>query len=196
MRVINEDGITITEYDLSLGELTQAIVIKEDAVPPDNIEKFAWADDDYEEVQVYRPFYKDYTPVADVKAEKIAQMSAACNEVITSGIQMGDYHYSLNIEDQINMMSLQASVIAGEPYVPYHADGEDCRFYSAEEFLSISRVATHWKIYHESYFNSLRIYIQAMTTIREVEAVQYGISIPEEYQTDVLKQLLAQMEES
>lgn len=55
MRVINENHETITDYDLSAGYLTNAIVIKEDALPIDNVTKFAWADDDYEEVQMYVP---------------------------------------------------------------------------------------------------------------------------------------------
>ena len=53
MRVINENYETITEYDLSAGYLTNATVIKENAFPIDNVTKFAWADDDYEEVQMY-----------------------------------------------------------------------------------------------------------------------------------------------
>lgn len=53
MRVVNENFETITEYDLSKGYLTTTIVIREDAEPIDDINKFAWADEDYEEVQMY-----------------------------------------------------------------------------------------------------------------------------------------------
>lgn len=53
MIVINENYETITEYDLSAGYLYTTTVIKEDASPIDNVTKFAWADDDYEEVQMY-----------------------------------------------------------------------------------------------------------------------------------------------
>jgi hypothetical protein len=55
MRIVNERLETITEYDLNKGILTQGIAIKEDATPIDNIIKFAWYDDDYEEVMIYIP---------------------------------------------------------------------------------------------------------------------------------------------
>ena len=56
MRIINEKFETITEYDLTKGQLTSAIVIREDVEPINNINKFVWADDDYEEVQMYVPY--------------------------------------------------------------------------------------------------------------------------------------------
>lgn len=53
MRTVNQQGETITDYDLSKGVLTQAKVIREDAVPIDNVIKWAWAEDDYEDVMMY-----------------------------------------------------------------------------------------------------------------------------------------------
>lgn len=55
MRIVNENFETIkeSEVDLSKGCLITATVIKEDAEPIDDITKFAWDDDDYEEVQMY-----------------------------------------------------------------------------------------------------------------------------------------------
>lgn len=56
MRVVNENFETITEYDLTVGRLVDTVAIKEDATPIDDIEKFAWADEDYEQVQMYVPY--------------------------------------------------------------------------------------------------------------------------------------------
>ena len=53
MRTVNQQGETITDYDLSKGVLTPAKVIREDAAPIDNVIKWAWADADYEDVLVY-----------------------------------------------------------------------------------------------------------------------------------------------
>ena len=54
MKVLNKDTLEeLEDYDLSLGRLTKAIVIKKDAVPIDNETKFAWDDDDYEEAMLY-----------------------------------------------------------------------------------------------------------------------------------------------
>lgn len=53
IRVINENFETITEYDLTKGHLVPVTVVKEDAEPIDNVTKWAWDDEDYEEVQMY-----------------------------------------------------------------------------------------------------------------------------------------------
>lgn len=127
----------------------------------------------------------------------IERMSAACNDTIVAGVDVvltdGNlYHFSLALEDQLNLLSLQGMLSAGADAVPYHADGEECRYYSAEDFALIAAAATAWKLYQESYFNSLRGYIRSMGTVAEIRKVVYGMEIPDEYQTDVLKQLAAQ----
>ena len=53
MRTVNQHLQTITEYDLGKGILMPAKAIKEDATPIDNVTKWAWAEDDYEDVMMY-----------------------------------------------------------------------------------------------------------------------------------------------
>lgn len=129
----------------------------------------------------------------------IAAMSEACASAITGGVDVAlsdgqAYHFSLTLEDQMNLMSLQAMVNAGAEAVPYHADGEDCRYYTAADFNLIAQAATAWKMYQESYFNSLRGYIQSIENEDELEAVQYGMDIPEIFQTDVLRRLTEEVQ--
>ena len=131
----------------------------------------------------------------EAMTDKIAEMSATCGVVIVNGVDVTlkdgtTHHYSMTIEDQTNLLSLYALFAQGQSYVPYHADGEECVFYSLEDFSLISQACINWKLYHESYFNSLRTYIRSMTTVEEVEAVQYGLEVPEQYQSDVFKHLL------
>ena len=133
-----------------------------------------------------------------VREAIIKKMSAACNAVITNGVDVvfpdGTIsHFSLKLEDQMNLMSLSALLTTGAEAVPYHADGEECRYYSAADFQMIATTATTWKIYHESYFNSLRSYIRSMESTSDILEVEYGIPIPEQYQTVVLQQMYAQM---
>lgn len=71
MRVINENYETITEYDLSKGQLVKAEAIREDASPIDNVSKFAWYDEDYEEVMMYIP-----NPVIDNTPSKLDRIEA------------------------------------------------------------------------------------------------------------------------
>ena len=47
--------------------------------------------------------------------------------------------------------------------------------------------------YQTTYFNSLKMYINGMTDKDDVLNVKYGVEIPEGYQSDVLKLLLARL---
>ena len=140
----------------------------------------------------------DVITVDYVKSVKIAEMSNTCNKVITNGFDVtlsdgNSYHFSLTTQDQLNLITLSSMVASGETQIPYHADGELCRFYSAEDINIIITTATHFKTYQVSYFNALKAYIESMTDIETIGAVVYGMEIPAEHQSDVLKVLLAAM---
>lgn len=142
------------------------------------------------------PEFPDDGSVELVRENIVGQMFAACNAEIVGGVDVTlsdgqTYHFSLNLEDQLNLLSLQGMISNGAEAVPYHADGEECRYYSANDFTVIAAAATNWKLYQESYFNSLRAYIQSMETMPELLAVEYGMEVPAEYQTVVLQQMLA-----
>ena len=55
MKVLNQDFQVITEYDLTQGQLLPVKLIREDATPIDNKTKWAWTEEDYEDVQMYIP---------------------------------------------------------------------------------------------------------------------------------------------
>ena len=57
----------------------------------------------------------------------------------------------------------------------------------------ITTKAMAFVTYHVTYFRDLRIYINSFQTKEEVEAITYGIIIPDEYKSDVLKDLEAQL---
>lgn len=131
-----------------------------------------------------------------VRDALITRMSAACSTAIYNGVDVmlsdGEtHHFSLSIEDQLNLISLQGMLSSGAETVPYHADGEECRYYSAADFTAVTTAATNWKLYQESYFNSLRAYIQSIDAMADLLAVTYGMEVPEGYQTVVLRQMLA-----
>lgn len=137
---------------------------------------------------------EDGTGPAITRESVTAAMREACAAAITGGVDvtLGDgetYHFSLTLEDQLNLMNLQSMADAGAEQLPYHADGEDCRYYNPEDFHTITQAATRWKMYQESYFNSLRGYISSLETQTQLEAVRYGMEIPEPFRTDVLRQM-------
>lgn len=115
------------------------------------------------------------------KKRKIKEMSAASQTAIISGIDYNEKHYRLNTMDQINLMSLYSLAAAGHS-VPYHADGELCSVYSAEDMVGLVQAATKWIIYHNTYFNLLKHQINDMTDINEISKVEYGITLNDSYQ--------------
>jgi len=121
-------------------------------------------------------------------------MSRTCNQVIEAGfdLQLSDgniHHFSLTTQDQINLISLGSMAANGMESIPYHADGEICRFYTAEEITTILAQATAFKIYHTTYYNALKNYINSLDSIEDIAAITYGVELPEEYQSEVLKSL-------
>lgn len=54
--VYDLNGNVLESYDLTKGSLSVRTVIRPEAAPIDNVNKFAWADEDYEEIQVYIPY--------------------------------------------------------------------------------------------------------------------------------------------
>lgn len=134
-------------------------------------------------------------PLNTVKANKAAEMSAACRSAIIAGFDVilsdgKDHHFSLTVEDQLNLNALFGLLATGAEQVPYHADGETCMYFTAADMQTVVQEATAHKTYHESYFNSLKAYIASKRTAAAVNAIEYGTEIPEQYQSDVLKALL------
>lgn len=138
--------------------------------------------------------YEIYT-LDFVREKKLKELSAACNQTIENGIDvnMSDgktHHFSLTTQDQLNLISLQAMVDQGQELIPYHADGELCKFYSSTDIHKIITAAAQFKTYHTTYYNALKNYVQSLDDIHTISEIKYGIELPEEYQTDVLKTLL------
>lgn len=126
-----------------------------------------------------------------VKAMKIADMSRICNLIITSGVDvlLSDnhlHHFSLTVQDQLNLISLLSMVQNGELQIPYHADGELCRYYNPNEIMWIVDAATQYKAYHTTYYNSLKNYINDLDDIQIISAINYGDDIPAQYKSEIL----------
>ena len=102
-------------------------------------------------------------------------------------------HFSLKEEDQLNLFGKQAQLAAGTKQLEYHQDGHPCRYYSADEMTAIIDAAMQHVSYHTTYCNSLNMWIAGATTTEELNIIYYGADIPEEYQSEVLKDYLAAM---
>ena len=146
-------------------------------------------DDDEEEepTPIISPEDPDIT-TEFLREAKLKEMSNECKKSIENGFNIilsdgGTHHFSLTTQDQLNLMALRDV----EDVTPYHADGEQTKFYSASDIHAIIDMASKHKTYHTTYYNSLKAYINNLSTMEEIAAITYGISIPDEYKTDVLK---------
>lgn len=83
MKVIDQHGQILPEYDLTKGELVPGFKVKDDATPIDNISKFSWAPEDFEECLIYLPL-KDDHKVSDnpTDAERIAELEEALDMIL------------------------------------------------------------------------------------------------------------------
>lgn len=136
-----------------------------------------------------------------VRNAKIAEISAACNAVIVSGvdIQLGEEteHFNLSIEDQSNIANLFRVVELGGTEFPYQADGGKCRIYTAQEIAQIYIAAQTAITSQTTYHNALKAYVQSLTDVEKISAVTYGMNLPKKYRDEMNEKLVvaqAQME--
>lgn len=152
-------------------------------------------------LEKYYVFYgmTRYVPTLDeVKVQKKAEISEACENTIHSGIdvKIGEEweHFSLETNDQINLFGKQYQLANGVEWMEYHQDGHPCKYYSAADMMKIITAAMEWVSYHTTYCNALNMWIAGATSKEEVSEIFYGADIPEEYQSEVLKDYLKNME--
>ena len=141
-----------------------------------------------------------YVPtLAELQASKKAEVSAACEQVIYGGITVdlpdGAEHFSLTEKDQINLFGKRAQLAAGADRLEYHQDGHPCRYYSAVEMQQIITAAMEHVSYHTTYCNSLNMWISSTESAEELESIYYGADIPENYQSEVLRDYLTKIME-
>lgn len=149
------------------------------------------------------PEPEPYVPkLEEVKEAKVTEMNATQQEVIKQGIDVtltdGTVeHFTLTDHDQTSLMGLQTQVAQGAESIPWHTSDqtEHCKYYSNADMTLITVAAMQFVTFHVTYFRDLRIYIRSMETKEEVEAVVYGMLIPEEYQSEPLKDMYVAMQE-
>lgn len=122
---------------------------------------------------------KDWSDVEQVREAVRQEIGAACSAAIYAGVDLNGRHYSLTEHDQTEIMAQYATVKEGASAVPYHADGELCRMYPAEEFAALAQVATAHVFYHRTYCNHLNAWIKR-ADLEELAGIAYGVALPED----------------
>ena len=139
----------------------------------------------------------DIANITIYKTAKEAEISAACNKAIVSGVDVettqGLEHFSLKEVDQINLTMAFNAIQQGVAMYPYHSDGKICRMFTAEEITSISNAFTRHKLYHTTLCNHLLIWVRRAETIKEINAITYSAdNLPEDLAVN-MENILAAM---
>lgn len=130
------------------------------------------------------------------KESKVNEMNQIQQATIINGFEIklsvGVERFSLSEKNQTSLSGLQMQVMAGADKLPWHCDDEasPCKFYSNTDMNLITTKALQFVAYNVTYFRDLRRYIRSLTTVDEVNAITYGMAIPTEYQSEVLKSFL------
>ena len=180
-----------TDHEFTIASITEITQEEYESLKEaiERDEEIVIDDDEDEEEIPEEPIIEPDITVELMRTLKLKEMSYTCRITIESGFDMvlrGEtHHFSLTTQDQLNLMNL--SIMAQtENLIPYHADGEECVFYSADEINQIISAANTFKNYQLAYYNALKAYVNDLDTIEAIAAIEYGTPIPDEYKSDVL----------
>lgn len=185
-------GKTEARYEVMEGTVTEE--------RSDGLRKYIPSENIVEKCKYYHEYSEEEKE--EIKNQKVAELSYACNQAITNGanIKLSDgseKHFTYSIEDQANISEMFNAVILGATSYPYHANSDDCMMYSSEDIVSIYSTLSALKTSQTTYFNQLRKYVKTLTDLGEVKKVEYGQALTGEYlltYSSIMQNAKAQME--
>ncbi len=138
----------------------------------------------------------DDRPLDEIRADKLSELSGACNAAITAGMDVettkGTEHFSLQETDQINLTTALSAVQSGAAGYPYHADGQLCRLFTAAEIQAIAAASVKHKLYHTTLCNHLLTWARRAETKEELSGITYAADgLPEDLAANMAAVLAA-----
>ena len=135
-------------------------------------------------------------PLDEIRTDKLAELSASCNDAITAGMDVettqGTEHFSLQETDQINLTTALSAVQSGAAGYPYHADGQLCRLFTAAEIQAIAAASVRHKLYHTTLCNHLLTWARRAETKEELSGITYAADgMPEDLAANMAAVLAA-----
>ena len=120
----------------------------------------------------------DDRPLDEIRTDKLAELSTACNDAITAGMDVettqGTEHFALQETDQINLTTALSAVQSGASGYPYHADGQLCRLFTAAEIQAIAAASVRHKLYHTTLCNHLLTWTRRAENKEELSGITYA----------------------
>lgn len=139
--------------------------------------------------------------------KKVDEMSEKCTQNIYNGLDIplssGEVkHFTFDEKDQTDITGLGLEMLMGSNLIMWHDDmeEEDCEIYSNVDMgIILSCLSLHRK-YNISYFRNLRRYIRSLNSnddisvrLATVDAVWYGMELPEEFKSKSFKTIVNEM---
>lgn len=146
------------------------------------------------------PDPEPYVPtLEEVKEYKKQEIMSAYQAVKTSGFDIelsgGTEHFPLKDEDVTFLFGKQLELQGStEEEISYQDSENRCKLYSREDMQLIISKALLFVNFQTTYRNNLCEWIDECSSTEEVNNISYGATIPEEYQNEVYKKYLTQME--
>ena len=146
------------------------------------------------------PEPEPYVPtLEEVKEYQKQEIMSTYQMVKTAGFDIelstGTEHFPLTDEDTTFLFGKQLELQAStEEKISYQNSDNRCKMYSREDMQLIINKALLFVNFQTTYRNNLCEWINACSEKEQVENISYGIAIPEEYQNEVYKKYLTQME--
>ena len=125
-----------------------------------------------------------------MRTEQLKAASYACETAITSGIEVlfcdgRQEHFSLEVPDQSNIDGVFNAVVLGATAYPYHADGEQCKLYTASDIVTLYVAKQSYITKQTTYNNALRQWVRRETSFEVLKGISYGVELPDDLQTEV-----------
>lgn len=125
-----------------------------------------------------------------LRTKKLEEASDACEAAITAGIDVlfwdgTQEHFSLEVPDQSNIDSIFSAVMLGATAYPYHADGKQCKLYSAADIVTLYTAKQSTITQQTTYNNALRQWIGRETSLEVLKGIFYGVELPEDLKAEV-----------
>lgn len=129
------------------------------------------------------------------KEAKISLLSNICKTKITDGFTIsltnGNRHsFRLTAEDQLNLLSLENQLNAGAETFIYHSTGCPCQVFTRNDMRKIINAYRKHVLYHTTYFNSAKQYINSLDSLDKVDAFTYGTTVVGAVKDPILREIL------
>ena len=138
--------------------------------------------------------YADESALTKAKHAKLNTLSEICKNKITEGFSLdfktSKQSFKLTIEDQLNLIQIESQIAAGDTCFVYHATNQPCRVYSKKDMLKIVKAFRNHILYHTTYYNAAKQYINSLSDIEKINRFEYGMDVSATVNDSMLKQIL------